>query len=371
MNIHRFSPTLSLYVARQFALAFLVVLSAIVGLILLFDMIELFKRTVTIAGVGFGTVFGMAMLKLPHTIDATLPFVILIATMFALFRMARSHELVVMRAAGVSVWQVLGPPLVLVGMLGLVDLFLFNPMSADLYEDYQHREDALLHNTTTATLNLGEEGLWLREVQGDRANILHASHVQQQDQILHLHTVSIFATDNHEQFQRRYEAREAEISDGTIKLAKVWEMGPGLPSRFHDALSLPSRITPEKVQNSFVSPESMSVWTLPRFISFSRQSGFSVVPHRIYLQSLIASPFLLTTMMLLAAAFCLSAHTRFGAWTVRGLAALAAGFLFYFFNRFTYALGQSTTLPILLAAWAPILIVALLGTAYLLHREDG
>jgi lipopolysaccharide export system permease protein len=347
------------------------VLGIIVGLILLFDVIELLRRTVTIENIGFGTVLGMALLKLPHTIEDTLPFVVLIAAMFALFRLARSHELVVMRAAGVSVWQVLGPPLAAVGVLGVVNLLLFNPLAADLYDTYQRREDIMLHNATTATLDLGEGGLWLREVRGDAADIPHAADVHQQDDVLHLKKVSIFATDNQERFNRRYEAREASIADGKIEMTSVWEMGPGRVSAFHDTLSLPSRITPEKVQNSFASPESMSIWTLPRFIAFSRQSGFSVVPHRLYWHSLLVSPFLLAAMMLVASAFCLSAHTRFGAWTVRGLAALGTGFLFFFFNRFTYALGLSTTLPILLAAWAPTTIVALLGTAYLLHQEDG
>jgi lipopolysaccharide export system permease protein len=56
---------------------------------------------------------------------------------------------------------------------------------------------------------------------------------------------------------------------------------------------------------------------------------------------------------------------------MRGVAGLGAGFLFYFFNRFTYALGLSSTLPLLLAAWAPTVVAALVSLAYLLHREDG
>jgi lipopolysaccharide export system permease protein len=228
----------------------------------------------------------------------------------------------------------------------------------------------MLRNNT-ATLNIGEEGLWLREVRGDTAAILHAAQVHQQDRVIALSAISIFTTDDHEKFDHRYEAASGEIADGAIKLARVWEMaGPG-NAVFHDELSMPSNITPAKVQSSFASPESMSIWTLPRFIEFSQQSGFSAIPHRLYWQSLLVSPLVLATMLLLASDFCLAAHARAGAWTARGLAAVGTGFLFYFFNRFTYALGLSTTLPVILAAWAPTLIALLLGTAYLLHREDG
>ncbi len=370
MNIHRLSPTLSLYVARVFALTFAGVLGVIVGLILLFDLIELLRRTVTIEGAGFGMLLGMALLKLPHTVDVTLPFVVLIAAMFALFKLARTHELVVMRASGVSVWQVLGPPLVLVGGLGVFNLFVFDPVASELYDIYQRREDAMLRNNT-ATLNLGEEGLWLREVRGETANIVHAAEVHQKDDVIALGAISLFTTDNRENFQRRYEAASGEIAEGAIHLTNVWEMGGQGKAIFHEQVSLPSAITPARVQSSFASPESMSIWTLPRFIEFSQASGFSAIPHRLYWQSLLVSPLSLACMLLLASGFCLAAHTRMGTWTARGLAAVGTGFMFYFFNRFTYALGLSTTLPVVLAAWAPTIITLLLGAAYLLHREDG
>ena len=34
-------------------------------------------------------------------------------------------------------------------------------------------------------------------------------------------------------------------------------------------------------------------------------------------------------------------------------------------------LGLSTTLPLILAAWAPTLVAGMLGLAYIFHREDG
>ncbi len=62
--------------------------------------------------------------------------------------------------------------------------------------------------------------------------------------------------------------------------------------------------------------------------------------------------------VLVAAAFYLTAHARFSGWTMRGVTGVATGFLLYFFSRFTYALGLSTTLPIALAAWAPTAVAA-------------
>jgi lipopolysaccharide export system permease protein len=368
--VYRFWSTLSLYLARQFLAAFVAVLGGIVGLVMLFDTIELLRRLVAVEDAGLSTVMTMVMLKLPHTIQDTLPFVVMVAMMFALFRLARSHELVVMRAAGVSVWQLLGPPMVVVGLIGLINLAVVNPFAADCYETYQRMEDSLLRKTTTS-LNVGEGGLWLREARGDMAAIVHADKILHEKTELHLTGVSIFQVDEHENLIRRYEAKEGALLPGFIRLDNVWEIAPRQPSHHHDELMLPTRITLEKIQDSFASPESMSVWDLPRFIRFQVNSGFSAIPHRVYWQSLLASPFMLLAMVLVAAAFYLSASTRGSAWLMRGLAGLGTGFLFYFFSRFTYALGLSSTLPVVLAAWAPTVVASLLGLTYLFHREDG
>ena len=369
-RVNRLSPTLSLYLARQFTVAFLAALGVIVGLIMLFDMIELLRRTVTI-DIGLAALIGMALLKMPHTVQETLPFIVLIAMMFALFRLARSHELVVIRSAGVSVWQVLGPPILLVAAMGVLNVVFFNPIAADMYETYQRREDTMLARGAT-TLNVGEGGLWLREVRGDVASIVHADRLHQDGSVLRLRgNVTIFLTDTHEGLQHRYQAPTGDILDGFIRLDDAVELAPGKTAIDHKELFLPSGITAAKVQDSFASPESMSIWSLPRFIRFSEEAGFSVIPHRLYWQSLLVSPFMLLAMTLLAAVFCLSATTRAMTWTMRGLAGLGVGFLFYFFNRFTYALGLSATLPIALAAWAPTVITMLLGLGYLFHREDG
>ena len=76
-------------------------------------------------------------------------------------------------------------------------------------------------------------------------------------------------------------------------------------------------------------------------------------------------------MVMLAAAFFLTAQARLAAWTLRAAAGVAAGFLLYFFSQFTYALGLAATLPVLLAAWAPAAIALLLSLAFLFFNEDG
>jgi len=368
--VNRVYPTLSIYLGRHFIVSFFSLLAVIVGLVLLFDTIELMRRSVSSATMEFGTVFNMAVLKLPHTAQATLPFVVMMAMMFVLFRLSRTHELVVIRSAGVSVWQFLMPPLALTALLGVINLAVVDPLAATMYDSYQRMDDNLIRGQGT-TLDIGENGLWLRETAAGAATVVYAAAVRQDGDSLALTKISIFQTDNKERLNRRLEAASGVLVEGAFKLEKTWDIVPGTPGAFHETYTLPTSITMSKVQDSFAAPETMSFWELPQFIRFSEAAGFSARPHKLYWYSLLASPWLLCAMVLIAASFNLTSNVKLVGWTGRGVAGLGVGFLLYFFTRFLYALGLSATLPLVLAAWAPALVSSMLGLAYLFHREDG
>jgi lipopolysaccharide export system permease protein len=370
--VTRILRILSIYVAWQVTMSFLAFIGGISGLILLFDTIELLRRTAGNDAVTFGTVFGLALLKLPHTAQATLPFAVMLAMMYALFRLSRSHELLVMRAAGVSVWQFLAPPLVLTLALGFANLAVFDPFAANLYDSYQRLEDALIRRSTTS-LNVGKGGLWLREAQGSAVTIVHADTMHSEGDVVTLNALSVFKMDG-EKAESRFEAADGRLADGHLSMSAVWEIelgGGKAVSTYHDTYRLPTALTADKIQDSLAAPETMSFWDLPEFIRSSQAAGFSALPHRLYWQSLLASPFMLCAMVLVASAFYLTVSTRLQGWMLRGAAGIGTGFVVYFLNHFTYALGLSATLPLVLAAWAPTVATTMFGVAYLFHREDG
>jgi len=368
--LNRLSPTLSIYIGWHFLIALGAVLLIAMGLIILFDMIELLRRSVTNENIGMSLLLGMAFLKLPHTLQDALPFAVMLGMMFALYRLARNHELVVIRSAGVSVWQFLAPTLILTAVLGVLNLTIVHPFSASLYETYERLEDEIILRQESP-LNISQGGLWMRENQDGLQTVVHSHYVKRENTILVMEGISIFEMKTGSRFQRRFEAETGRLQEGTFILETAWEIVPNKQSVLHRVFSLPTSITITQIQESFASPETISFWELPQFIQFSQEAGFSALPHRLYWHSLLASPFMLIAMILVASSFYLTTNNRLGGWTTRGIAGIAAGFMLYFFTRVTYALGLSATLPLPLAAWAPATVAGLLGLSYLLHREDG
>lgn len=370
-SVPRLYVTLSAYISRHVIGALLATLLVIMGLILLLDFIELMRRAAGSQDAALGVLLKMALLKLPQMVQQVLPFAVLIGGMVAMWRLTRSHELVVMRSVGVSVWQFLGPAMLVVGGLGILNVTAFNPVAAAMFKSYQQMEDTVILRQP-GTFNISASGLWLREPRPEGGHtVVRAGHVRQDGFRLDMRDLSFIQVDQGERFVQRIDARLGTLEEGRFRLSDVWIMEPGQPGRQIAAMSLPTTLTLGRVQENFASPETISFWELPQFIRFFESAGFSAHSHRMHWHSLIASPLLLCAMVLLAAVFSVSPNQRSGHGMLRVIGGVGAGFLLYFFTRLTLALGLSATLPPWLAAWSPTVITLLLGITILLHLEDG
>lgn len=366
----RLSPILSAYIARAFATAFGSVLVVILGIILLFDLIELIRRTAGRAEVGLWPVIAMALLKLPQMLHTVLPFAIMIGAMICFWRLTRTHELVVARSAGISAWQFITPVLVVAGAFGVFEITAFNPMAATMYARYERMQDEMI-NAKTSSIDLSEVGLWLREPHDDGEMVVHSQDVHQEGLKLFMKDAQVFIYDKPDHFFRRISAETSTLEDGVFDLHRAWVMEGGKPSTFVQNIRIPTQLTLERIHDNFAAPETLSFWQLPGFIRFFERAGFTANKHRLYLQSLLASPALYCGMVLLAALFSLKPNHRSGGLTSRVAAGVATGFSVYFFSKVVYAFGLSSTLPQTLAAWTPAVFASLVGLAGMFHLEDG
>src|SRR6185437_12212699 len=111
--------TLFRYIARQFFTWCTIIFVAMMSIVFLLDYIELIRRAGTRPDATLLILLEMAALKQPDMMQQVMPFAILFGTMMAFWRLTRSHELVVARAAGISAWQFLAPPLSGAFLLGV------------------------------------------------------------------------------------------------------------------------------------------------------------------------------------------------------------------------------------------------------------
>jgi lipopolysaccharide export system permease protein len=367
------SITLSLYIARVFTLAVLAMLAGLSGLVGLFDFLELLRRASLRPDAGFGLLLGMAGLRLPWEAMQLLPFAVLIGGILAFWRLTRSSELIVARAAGISAWQFLAAPLACAVGLGLFATMVGSPLSAVMRARAETLENLYLRNGGGPMALPGGQ-LWVRQSDDQLVRngtaILHATKVTIAGDKLSAGDVSVFRLDPGDKLIERIEATHAELLPQTWLLESAREVRPGGMPSPAATLHLPTNLTVGRVQDSFAPPDTLSVWALPGFIGLLERAGFSAVRHRLYFQTLLAMPLLAGTMSLVSAGFSMRQTRRGGTAQMIG-SGVAAGFLLYLISRLAAEFGQNGAIPPVLAAWTPALSGLMLSVALLLHLEDG
>jgi lipopolysaccharide export system permease protein len=363
----RLSPTLSFYIARQFTLWLVTFFAGFAVIIIVADTLELLRRSALHPEIGFTEILELAALKLPYTAQSLLPFAVLFGGIMAFWRLTHSNELVVARAVGVSVWQFMAPALMVAIVAGIFKILVLHSVAAATLSRYEQLEAKKLKANFSQSA-IGPSGLWLRQSTEQGPAIIHSLRIS--SDLTTLGQVMVLRYDANQNFVGRIDAPEARLLPGAWELLDATEAVSGKPPEKIGRTMLPTDFTADKIQESFARPNTMSFWSLPGFIQQLERAGFSAVRHRLFFQSLLASPLLLSAMVVIAATFSLRPARRGGVGRMIA-SGVVAGFLLYFMSDIVYALGSATRIPVPLAAWSPAVVSTLLGLAMLLHLEDG
>ena len=360
------SWTLYRYLAEQFLFGVAIVYSVFLMLAFSIDTVDLTNRT---AGHGVSTliVVGMAILQLPDLGQKMLPFAVLLGGVFAFARLSRSQELIAIRAAGMSAWDFLAPPLAVAAALGIFVVMVVTPISARMLAQFTALEAKYIKGEASQ-LAVSRNGLWLRQGNATQQSVIHALRVTEQG--VHLEDVIVFLYGADDRFLGRVDAKSAQLDAGIWMLKDAWVSGTDGSPIHHDAYKLETTLTPAQIQESFAPPDTLSFWQLPGFIHTAQSAGFSAVRYELYLYTLLATPALFAAMVFMAASFSVRLGRSGGLPRVIVISALA-GFGVYFFSEFARALGQSAILPVVLAATAPAIASILIGMTLVFNTEDG
>lgn len=358
--------TMCLYFGRRALVAMIASFVICMALAFVIDFVELLRRTGS-REVPFSTVLAMGLLRLPSISEKMMPFAVLFGSMWAFLQLSRSNEFVVARASGVSAWQFLMPAVALALIIGAGAVAIYNPIASAMVSRFEVLESKYVRGRTSL-LAVSESGLWLRQADELGQSVIHALGVSNQG--VDLRDVIIFVYDDDQNFASRIDAGAAKLEAGQWRLTDAIVTVPGEPRQEASEYLLPTTLTLGRVQESFASPETLSFWDLPGFIDTAREAGFSALRYELHWHQLLSRPFLMAAMVLIAACFSLRL-TRLGGLGQLVVAGIVSGFFLYFFTDVTLALGAKGVMPVLLAAWSPAVISAMLGGAILFHQEDG
>lgn len=383
---------LSTYIVRYFLLSFFTVFAVFSSLILMVDSVELLRKA-SDKNIPMDILFSMLFFKIPFLLQVIMPFIILISAVLAYSSMARKSELVVMRAAGVSVWEFLFPSIFVALAIGLLMVGVINPVSAYMYSAYERLDKKYINKQDMSSLQISESGLWIRQQQRDISFpstaqdermfggkkddndpeydlIIHADGIENVNNVLKIVGVQVFAYTPDSKFYYRIDAPSANLMKGFWRFEKARIQYNDNRIESIPVYDIPTIIEYGDIQKSFDVPEAVSFWKLSGLVKKLEKSGFNYLSHLMQWHKIISWPFFYISMVMIGAIFCLKSarHLRFGYSVTM---AIVIGFFIYFISNLISSLGLSGTLPVFVAAWAPIIITLLVGIGLVLHYEDG
>ncbi len=358
--------TLTRYLSFTFAKAIFGVFATMFLLIYVIDFVELLRRSSDAPSATAQLMASLSFLRVPAIAEQILPFAVLFGAMFAFLNLTRKLELVVARAAGVSAWQFLGPPLLVSLLIGLFATGIYNPVSATANQRAAKMETRIFGKLAGSEAT--QTAFWIQQDGVDGQTVMRADRASDGGTVLSGVTAYVYDTDG--AFLERAEAAHAELNPGFWALNDAHIITPGEEPRDAKESLLATNLTPEQVMQKFLAPDAVPFWDLPEVRDRTARAGLNAAGYELQYQALLARPLLFVAMILVAASFSLR-FVRFGGVARMVTGGVAAGFVLYVTTRLVADLGGAGLLSAPVAAWSPAVVGSMLGSLALLYQEDG
>jgi lipopolysaccharide export system permease protein len=357
--------TLGRYFSLRFTHWILGVFLTVFFLIYLIDFVEFLRRAGDTPGATVPLIAMLSLYRTPGVAEQVMPFAVMFGSMGAFLALSRKLELVVTRAAGVSVWQFAFPAVCVAIVGGILATTVYDPLSAEL----KRRADAIESKLVgKGTKSAAKSILWLRQRSVDGQAIVRVKFAAEGGDILK--GVTVFEFDKDGIFQQRVDAEEASLGEGYWLLHDARVVIPGVEPETHASYYVATNLSHDQLQQNFLPPENVPFWQLPVIVARSELAGLDATRYRLRYQKLVAQPVMFLAMVLVAATVSLR-FFRFGGVASMVLAGVIAGFVLYVASVLVENLGAAGIVGPGVAAWLPASVGTFLGVLSLLHQEDG
>ncbi len=345
----------------MFVSSFMRIVGIALGIILLFMVAESFSKAALIGKtMTVSLLLEYLMLKVPFMVTDFLPVIVLLGAAIYMTEISHHHELVALKAAGVSLRFILTPLLALATCVGLFTFALAEWVEPVTNVRLDMMERTLVQGKKPVRVQ-GEQ--WFR----DEGRFFQLQPLQGK-----YFKLMMLETDAQGQWQGRTDASKAYYEQGIWFLEKVYVSQPdnnqGIRIQSLPNLELRSNIGPATV--AAPKARDMQWLELYHFTQSLSEAGLDAKEYEYQLHKRIAGPLACLIMVMLAYSLCGNMGSRVAANSKGLLAALTLGLLFYIFNTSMSVMTNGGYLPVVFAAWWPdIMFLGIAG--YLLLVREG
>ena len=298
-------------------------------------------------------------LTLPRHAYELFPTAVLLGSLLSLGGLAAGHELMVMRASGMSVARVARAVLV----AGLVLVVLAGVIGELVAPPGERYAQSMRSAAKTGYITLQSDyGFWARDGQNfiNIRRVLPGAHLQD---------ITIYEFDADRRLRTVLSAQTADYQDGRWLLRDIRQSdidSSGVATEALGSREWRSLLRPELLDVLSVDPENLAAASLLEYIEYLEQNNLNSSRYRLAFWIKVATPFASLVMLLIAVPFVFGPLRSANA-GARVLVGVLLGLAFYLLNQALNHVGLVYGLPPLLSALLPPAAFAL-GGAYAIRR---
>lgn len=358
------SRTLTIYLAKMFAVRIIAVLAMLVLVLLMLDLLGKTGDILAIEGNTNDEVWLYASLRGPQLVARFLPYSVLLATIITLAGLNQNSEVISMKAAGLSAHQILAP-LLLIGMVIAGISFAFNERVV---------------TRATATLKAWEDVEYAavpedREARSnvyfnDGGDVLTGGTLSGRGADAVLTDVTFYERDDGGMITRQISAERATFAapGWLMEDASSFTVATADSQRLESIVVAPG-VEIAQVELRRIDPDATPLAALSDSIEALQGAGRRTDELEAKWWHKISGPLSAVLMPLLGAVagFGLA---RSGKLFARAVIGMALGFAYFVVDNAALAMGSFGGYPPLLAAWAPFFLFMLVGETVLVRTEE-
>ena len=332
-----------------------------IGFCFMFLIFDFFDRVDNVM-TGKGSVWIVIeyfLLKIPNIFGTTLPIAMLVGALFTLGMLSKHSEITAMRAAGMRIFWIVRPVLLLGFALSIFS-FVINetliPYATRRVREIYNIDIREKHKTGTYSR---EDFWWRQENDFYSVNMFDS----RDNTLLQL---SRFTVNNDFECTHRLDAQKAQWLSERFG----WSMSQAHELRFRGTeledsssyknLPLVINKNPVDFYSAKTDPNTMSYRQLRKFIKQQAADGLDIRGYLSDLYAKISYPLVVFFATFVALPFALR-PARSGSMAVSALAGIVIAFTYFAVHSFSLALGRAELWPPLLAAWVANLLMGLVG----------
>ena len=136
--ITRFTPSIiTRYLVKHFFYRFLILSSGILSLVYIITFAEMMRKIDTHNKIDFGDIVYLSFAQLPPIIDKIFPFLILLSSLWSIFNLLKTSELIILKVSSISLWRVGWTYCLTAIILAMIYVFLIMPALAFMHHHYR------------------------------------------------------------------------------------------------------------------------------------------------------------------------------------------------------------------------------------------